>query len=136
MQRALMTGVTGQDGSYLAEFLLQKGYEVHGLKRRSSSFNTERLDNIYTDFHEHGTRFFLHFADSADSSSLWKLLYNRSEERRVGKECRSRCDWSSDVCSSDLTPGQYLHRFPRTRHALFPSFRRLRRFQQLVETAL
>src|SRR5580698_4283831 len=54
MKRALITGITGQDGSYLAEFLLQKGYEVHGLKRRSSSFNTDRLDGIYRDLHEHG----------------------------------------------------------------------------------
>jgi len=76
MKRALITGVTGQDGSYLAEFLLQKGYEVHGLKRRSSTFNTGRVDGIYTDLHQHGSRFFLHFADCADSSSLWKLLYN------------------------------------------------------------
>ena len=75
MKRALITGITGQDGSYLAEFLLQKGYEVHGVKRRSSSFNTDRLDGIYTDLHEHGSRFRLHFADMADASSLWKLLY-------------------------------------------------------------
>src|SRR5256885_2355483 len=68
MKKALITGVTGQDGSYLAEFLLQKGYEVHGMKRRSSSFNTARLDHVYKDLHEHGSRFFLHFADSADAS--------------------------------------------------------------------
>jgi GDPmannose 4,6-dehydratase len=74
MKRALITGVTGQDGSYLAEFLLQKGYEVHGVKRRSSSFNTERLDRIYTDVHDHGSRFFLHFGDTADIASLWSLL--------------------------------------------------------------
>jgi GDPmannose 4,6-dehydratase len=58
MPKALITGCTGQDGSYLTEFLLAKGYEVHGLKRRASSFNTERLDHIYQDFHEAGTRFF------------------------------------------------------------------------------
>jgi GDPmannose 4,6-dehydratase len=74
MKRALITGVTGQDGSYLAEFLLAKGYEVHGMKRRSSSFNTERLDQIYRDVHDYGNRFFLHFGDMADSSSLWNLL--------------------------------------------------------------
>jgi GDPmannose 4,6-dehydratase len=76
MKRALITGITGQDGSYLAEFLLQKGYEVHGLKRRSSGFNTERVDHIYRDFHEDGARFFLHFADLADSDSLGSLLYS------------------------------------------------------------
>jgi GDPmannose 4,6-dehydratase len=76
MKRALITGITGQDGSYLAELLLQKGYEVHGLKRRSSGFNTERVDHIYRDFHEDGARFFLHFADLADSDSLASLLYS------------------------------------------------------------
>jgi len=76
MPTALITGCTGQDGSYLTEFLLTKGYEVHGLKRRASSFNTERLDHIYQDFHEAGTRFFLHYADLTDGSSLATLLYD------------------------------------------------------------
>jgi GDPmannose 4,6-dehydratase len=74
MQRALITGVTGQDGSYLAEFLLRKGYEVHGIKRRSSSFNTGRIDGIYTDLHEHGSRFFLHFGDVSAADTLPRLL--------------------------------------------------------------
>ena len=74
MRKALITGVTGQDGSYLAEFLLRKGYEVHGFKRRSSSFNTGRVDGIYTDLHEHGSRFFLHFADMSAASSTSRLL--------------------------------------------------------------
>jgi GDPmannose 4,6-dehydratase len=74
MKTALITGVTGQDGSYLAELLLSKGYQVHGLKRRSSSFNTDRIDHIYHDFHETGARFFLHFADLTDASSLQSLL--------------------------------------------------------------
>jgi GDPmannose 4,6-dehydratase len=76
MNRALITGVTGQDGSYLAELLLSKGYEVHGLKRRSSSFNTDRVDDIYEDFHEGGARFHLHFADLTDGGSLATLLYD------------------------------------------------------------
>jgi len=72
--KALITGITGQDGSYLAEFLLARGYEVHGLKRRSSSFNTDRVDHLYADLHKSGGRFFLHYADLADSSSLaWQL---------------------------------------------------------------
>ncbi|MBV8902670.1 MAG: GDP-mannose 4,6-dehydratase, partial [Acidobacteriia bacterium] len=74
MKKALVTGVTGQDGSYLAELLLSKGYQVHGLKRRSSSFNTDRIDHIYYDFHETGASFFLHFADLSDASSLQSLL--------------------------------------------------------------
>jgi len=74
MPKALITGCTGQDGSYLAEFLLARGYEVHGLKRRASAFNTERVDPIYQDFHEAGTRFFLHYADLTDGGSLASLL--------------------------------------------------------------
>jgi GDPmannose 4,6-dehydratase len=76
MMKALITGVTGQDGSYLAEFLLSKGYEVHGLKRRSSNFNTDRVDDIYQDFHEGGARFHLHYADLTDGGSLARLLYD------------------------------------------------------------
>jgi GDPmannose 4,6-dehydratase len=76
MKRALITGTTGQDGSYLTEFLLAKGYEVHGLKRRASSLNTNRLDHIYQDIHEAGAHFFLHYADLTDGSSLATLLYD------------------------------------------------------------
>jgi GDPmannose 4,6-dehydratase len=75
MKRALITGVTGQDGSYLAELLLAKGYEVHGIKRRSSSFNTGRVDPIYADPHQAGRRFVMHFGDLSDSSNLARLLY-------------------------------------------------------------
>ena len=74
MKKALITGVTGQDGSYLAELLLQKGYEVHGVVRRSSSFNSGRLDGVYRDPHEAGVRFFKHYADLSDSSSLICLI--------------------------------------------------------------
>lgn len=71
---ALITGVTGQDGAYLAELLLQKGYIVHGVKRRSSSFNTERVDDIYVDPHERGARFFLHYGDLTDATNLIRLV--------------------------------------------------------------
>jgi GDPmannose 4,6-dehydratase len=71
---ALITGVTGQDGSYLAEFLLDKGYEVHGIKRRASSFNTERVDHIYQDPHERGRRFILHYGDMTDATSLIHIV--------------------------------------------------------------
>ena len=74
MKRALITGITGQDGSYLAEFLLKKGYEVHGIKRRSSLFNTQRVDHIYQDPHLDGTRLKLHYGDLTDSSNLIRLL--------------------------------------------------------------
>jgi GDPmannose 4,6-dehydratase len=97
MKRALITGVTGQDGSYLAELLLQKGYEVHGVKRRSSSFNTGRLDGIYTDWHAAGNRFFLHFADLCDSSSLWKLMYDVQPDEIYNLAAQSHVRVSFDI---------------------------------------
>ncbi len=76
MKKALITGITGQDGSYLAEFLLSKGYEVHGLIRRSSTFNTERIDHIYVDPHVPDARLYLHYGDLSDSSNLTNLIYD------------------------------------------------------------
>ena len=74
MKKALITGITGQDGAYLAEFLLKKGYEVHGVKRRSSSFNTDRIDHLYHDPHELGVKFHLHYGDLSDSTNLIRLV--------------------------------------------------------------
>ncbi len=74
LKKALITGVTGQDGSYLAELLLEKGYEVHGIKRRASSFNTERIDHIYQDPHEKSPKFKLHYGDLTDTSNLTRIL--------------------------------------------------------------
>ncbi len=74
MKRALVTGVTGQDGAYLAEFLLGKGYEVHGIKRRASSFNTARVDHLYRDPHEEDVRFFMHYGDLSDSTNLIRII--------------------------------------------------------------
>jgi len=76
MKKALITGITGQDGSYLAEFLLSKGYEVHGIKRRASTFNTGRIDHIYVDPHERDVKMFLHFGDLSDASQLTHIIYN------------------------------------------------------------
>lgn len=92
MPRALIFGVTGQDGSYLAELLLSKGYEVHGIKRRSSSFNTQRVDHIYQDPHATDSRFFLHFGDVTDSSNVLQVIqrvqpdeiYNLAAQSHVG----------------------------------------------------
>ncbi len=92
MKKALITGVTGQDGAYLAEFLLGKGYEVHGMKRRSSLFNTARIDHLYRDPHEAGRRFILHHGDMTDSSSLQRIIqqvvpdeiYNLAAQSHVG----------------------------------------------------
>ena len=74
MKKALITGATGQDGAYLSEFLLKKGYEVHGLKRRSSLFNTDRIDHLYQDPHIEGRRFILHYGDMTDSTNLIRLI--------------------------------------------------------------
>ncbi len=74
IKKALITGVTGQDGAYLSDFLLKKGYEVHGIKRRSSSFNTERIDHLYQDPHEGKQNFFLHYGDLSDSMSLMRII--------------------------------------------------------------
>jgi GDPmannose 4,6-dehydratase len=74
MPRALITGITGQDGAYLAEFLLEKGYEVHGIKRRASSFNTARVDHLYRDPHEADVRFFMHYGDLTDATNLIRII--------------------------------------------------------------
>ncbi len=74
MKKALITGITGQDGAYLAEFLLKKGYEVHGIKRRSSSFNTDRIDHLYHDPHESGAKLILHYGDLTDAMNLTRLI--------------------------------------------------------------
>ncbi len=97
MPKALITGITGQDGSYLAELLLQKGYEVHGIKRRSSSFNTGRVDGIYADLHEKRNRFFLHFADLADSSSLSRLLHDIQPDEVYNLAAQSHVRVSFDI---------------------------------------
>ena len=97
MKRALITGITGQDGSYLAELLLSKGYEVHGLIRRASTFNTSRVDHLYVDPHVPGARFFLHYGDLANAEQLTHLIYNINPMRsitwgrRVMSKSASRC---------------------------------------------
>src|ERR1017187_10190389 len=73
-RKALITGITGQDGSYLAQFLLAKGYQVHGIVRRASTFNTGRIDHLYKDAHEADARLFLHYGDLTDGSSLRRIL--------------------------------------------------------------
>ena len=78
---ALITGVTGQDGSYLAEFLLEKGYEVHGIKRRASLFNTQRIDHIYADPHVENARFRLHYGDLTDTSNLTRIRQEVQPEK-------------------------------------------------------
>jgi GDPmannose 4,6-dehydratase len=96
-KKALITGITGQDGSYLAELLLAKGYEVHGLVRRSSTFNTRRIDHLYVDPHEAGGRFFLHYGDLSDSGILGHLIYNIQPEEIYNLAAQSHVRVSFDM---------------------------------------
>lgn len=97
MKKALITGITGQDGSYLAEFLLEKGYEVHGIIRRASTFNTGRIDHLYKDPHINGVRLFLHYGDIADSTNLIKLLYRIQPEEVYHLAAQSHVRVSFDI---------------------------------------
>lgn len=97
MKKALITGITGQDGSYLAELLLAKGYEVHGIIRRASTFNTGRIDHLYQDPHINGVRLFLHYGDIADSTNLIKLLYRIQPEEIYHLAAQSHVRVSFDI---------------------------------------
>jgi len=103
MKRALITGITGQDGSYLAEFLLDKGYEVHGIIRRSSSFNTERLEDIYQDPHEKGRKLFLYYGDLSDSSNLDRTLdkVKPDEIYNLGAQSHVKVSFEMPLYTSD-----------------------------------
>lgn len=104
MRKALITGITGQDGSYLAEFLLDQGYEVHGLKRRASSFNTDRVDHLYRDLHEPNPRFFLHYADLTDTSSLMNVLSHISPDEiyNLGAQSHVKVSFEIPEYTSDV----------------------------------
>jgi GDPmannose 4,6-dehydratase len=97
MKKALITGITGQDGSYLAELLLSKGYEVHGVIRRSSTFNTSRIDHLYTDPKVYGSRLFLHYGDLADSVQMVKLLYELQPDEIYNLGAQSHVRVSFDI---------------------------------------
>ena len=97
MKKALITGITGQDGSYLAEFLLAKGYEVHGIIRRASTFNTSRIDHLYKDPHINGTRMFLHYGDLSDSVQIVKLLYSLQPDEIYNLGAQSHVRVSFDI---------------------------------------
>jgi len=105
VKRALITGITGQDGSYLAEQLLEKGYEVHGIVRRSSSFNTDRIDHLYQDFHEEGARLFLHHGDLSESSRLVKLVYELQPDEiyHLGAQSHVRASFDIPEYTADIT---------------------------------
>jgi GDPmannose 4,6-dehydratase len=103
--KALITGISGQDGSYLAELLLEKGYEVHGIVRRSSSFNTDRIDHLYRDPHEAGVRLFTHYGDLSDPAALIRLLYELQPDEiyHLGAQSHVRVSFDIPVYTFDIT---------------------------------
>jgi GDPmannose 4,6-dehydratase len=105
MKKALITGITGQDGSYLADFLLAKGYEIHGIIRRSSSLNRSRIDHLYQDTHQPNVRFFLHYGDLADSEQLTDLIYNVKPDEiyHLGAQSHVRVSFDLPEYTSNIT---------------------------------
>ena len=105
IKKALITGITGQDGSYLAELLLSKGYEVHGIIRRSSSFNTDRIDHLYKDPHVNGVKLFLHYGDLSDSSNISRLLekIKPDEIYHLGAQSHVRVSFDTPEYTADVT---------------------------------
>jgi len=105
MKKALITGITGQDGSYLADLLLAKGYEVHGIIRRASTFNTSRIDHLYQDPHVNGVRLFLHYGDLADSVNLVKLIYDLKPDEiyHLGAQSHVRVSFDIPEYTADVT---------------------------------
>jgi GDPmannose 4,6-dehydratase len=105
MKKALITGITGQDGSYLADLLLAKGYEVHGIIRRASTFNTARIDHLYQDPHVNGVRLFLHYGDLSDSVSMTKMLYELQPDEvyNLGAQSHVRVSFDIPEYTADVT---------------------------------
>ena len=105
MKKALITGITGQDGSYLAELLLDKGYEVHGIVRRASTFNTSRLDHLYKDPLVDDTKLYLHYGDLADAVQLVKLLYDLQPDEiyNLGAQSHVRVSYDIPEYTGDVT---------------------------------
>jgi GDPmannose 4,6-dehydratase len=105
MKKALITGITGQDGSYLAELLLSKGYEVHGIIRRSSTFNTSRIDHIFVDLHDPNARLFLHYGDLSDSEQISNIIYNVKPDEiyHLGAQSHVRVSFDMPEYSGNVT---------------------------------
>ncbi len=104
-KKALITGITGQDGSYLAELLIRKGYEVHGLIRRASTFNTDRIDHLYQDPHVNNVKLFLHYGDLSDSTNLWKLLHHLKPDEiyNLGAQSHVKVSFDMPEYTGDIT---------------------------------
>ena len=129
--RALITGITGQDGSYLAELLLKKGYDVHGTIRRASTFNTDRIDHIYRDPHQTGPKLKLHYADLTDAISLLKLVNacQPTEVYNLGAQSHVRVSFDQPVYTADATGVGTIHLLEAVRHFQDVSGQRVRYYQ-------
>lgn len=131
LKKALITGITGQDGSYLAELLLAKGYEVHGIIRRASSFNTARLDHLYADPHEKDTRLFLHFGDLSDSSGLRRILGKTQPDEvyNLGAQSHVRVSFDQPEYTGDVVGTGALRLFDAVRDFMAESGKKVRVYQ-------
>lgn len=130
MKKALISGITGQDGSYLAEFLLEKGYTVHGIVRRASTFNTDRIDHLYRDPHEEGVRFFLHFGDLADASGLRRIIdvCEPDEIYHLGAQSHVRVSFDEPLYTADVDAMGALRILEAVRDIQSHSRRRIRMY--------
>ncbi|NBP52211.1 MAG: GDP-mannose 4,6-dehydratase, partial [Actinobacteria bacterium] len=131
MKRALVTGITGQDGSYLAELLLGKGYEVHGIIRRSSSFNTSRIDHLYRDPHDQAARLRLHYGDLSDASTLAELLRRTAPDEvyNLGAQSHVRVSFDQPVFTTDVDATGVVKLLEAVRDAQQSSGRQIRFYQ-------
>jgi GDPmannose 4,6-dehydratase len=120
MQKALIPGITGQDGSYLARLLLSKGYEVHGIIRRTSTFNTDRIDEIYQDPHEPGNRLFLHYGDLTDGTGLRRILeiVAPTEVYNLGARSHVRVSFDQPEYTADTVATGTLRLLEAARHLI------------------
>ncbi|CAN5459328.1 GDP-mannose 4,6-dehydratase [soil metagenome] len=123
MKKALITGITGQDGSYLADLLLSKGYEVHGIIRRASTFNTDRIDHLYQDPHVNGVKLFLHYGDLADSVNLVKLIYKLQPDEvyHLGAQSHVRVSFDIPEYTADVTGVSTIRLLEAIREAEVPA---------------
>ena len=131
MSRALVTGITGQDGSYLAELLLEKGYEVHGIVRRASTFNTDRIDHLYADPHESGTRLRLHFGDLTDGASLRRIIreVQPDEIYNLGAQSHVRVSFDQPEYTTDSVAMGTLRLLEAVRDEVLAEDRKIRLYQ-------
>ena len=131
MKKALITGITGQDGSYLAEFLLAKGYQVHGIIRRASTFNTERIDHIYEDPHDAERKFQLHYGDLADGTGLRRILEKVQPEEvyNLGAQSHVRVSFDQPVYTADIVGLGTLRLLEALRDSIVANGRQVRFYQ-------